>query len=441
MSEGVSVDVFIAIESMITLTDYSIDNKDGSFIGMNDVTTTKICHPELSITSNGFWRGEDSLNSKLSMFMVQISLMIIITRMLYIVLRPLKQTRFVVEILAGIILGPSGFGRNKTWKREVFPESGENLIRTSGVLGLALFLFSVSVKMNPKLILKSGKKLLIISIVAIFIPLLATTFVVIFFATIIPANIVKGPFVMFLSANLAITCFPNVSLALSEFDMLNSELGRLALNSALINEYFGWFFMAFFTAMDQGQNKKLGALWSLLSLAALILFIVFVVRPMMNWVIRKVPKGGTVKEEYLVIILLGSLVSSFMSDMIGASMAFGPMMLGLATPNGPPLGSALMERSELIAMEVFMPMMYITFGMRINVDDVFSEWRIWIPFVSVFVVAHFSKLASTMATALFFQVKLKNAFVLGLIMSLSGVLDVVVSLHLWSRGVRTSDVG
>lgn len=317
----------------------------------------------------------------------------------------------------------------------MFPESGENLIRTTGALGLALFLFSVSVKMNPKLILKSGRKLVIISIVGILIPLLISTLVLIYLANRIPAKIVKGPFLMCLPANLAITCFPNVSLALSEFDLLNSELGRLALNSALINEYFGWFFMALFTVLEQAQTTKIGALWSLLSLAALVLFILFVVRPLMSWVVKTVPKGGTVKEEYLVIILLGSLLSSFISDMIGASMALGPMVLGLATPNGPPLGSALMDRSELIAMEILMPMFYITAGMRIDVDAIFTEWRIWTPFVCVFVIAHLVKLSSTMATALFFNIKLKNAFVLGLIMSMCGILDVMISLHLWSGGV------
>jgi Kef-type K+ transport system membrane component KefB len=78
-----------------------------------------------------------------------------------------------------------------------------------------------------------------------------------------------------------------------------------------------------------------------ISLGSVIIFcliLAFAIRPAMFWVIRQTLEGRHVKDTYIHTILLMVLGSRYLSDLIGQGSLFEPFMLGLAIPDGLPLG-------------------------------------------------------------------------------------------------------
>lgn len=68
------------------------------------VGNTQICYTKNLTRSNGLWRAENPLATSLPLFVLQLSLIILIIRIVMLILKPLRQPRIVAEILVSIIV-------------------------------------------------------------------------------------------------------------------------------------------------------------------------------------------------------------------------------------------------------------------------------------------------------------------------------------------------
>ncbi len=57
------------------------------------------CPAPMKATSNGAWQGDDPLHFALPLIILQICLVVVLTRLLAFLLRPLRQPRVVAEII------------------------------------------------------------------------------------------------------------------------------------------------------------------------------------------------------------------------------------------------------------------------------------------------------------------------------------------------------
>lgn len=154
-------------------------------------------------------------------------------------------------------------------------------------------------------------------------------------------------FLFFTTFSLSFTYFPTVAEALDELNLMTSELGQLALSSAMLNDVIQWFFMAIHYIYSQESH----GIEALLSLLALLSFTIYVIRPTILSIIKKIPKGKEVSESYVVAIQVGVLVMAFITDALGTKPTTGAIILRLVIPNGPPLGTALIKKTEFIVSE------------------------------------------------------------------------------------------
>ena len=61
--------------------------------------TTVACKGPMKATSEGAWQGDDPLHYALPLIILQICLVVVVTRTLAFLLRPLRQPRVVAEII------------------------------------------------------------------------------------------------------------------------------------------------------------------------------------------------------------------------------------------------------------------------------------------------------------------------------------------------------
>lgn len=60
---------------------------------------TKACPAQMKATSNGFFQGDNPLDVALPLAILQLLIVIVLTRLLAYLLRPLRQPRVIAEVI------------------------------------------------------------------------------------------------------------------------------------------------------------------------------------------------------------------------------------------------------------------------------------------------------------------------------------------------------
>lgn len=363
------------------------------------------------------------MNYSLPLFLLQLILVVVTTRILVFLLKPFRQPRVISEILGGVILGPSVMGRSSVFANAVFPLRSVTVLETMANLGLLYFLFLVGVEMDIAVIRRTGRKAIFIAIAGMILPFL----IGISFSFLLHQRtqlVKQGTFILFLGVALSVTAFPVLARVLAELKLLNTEIGRIAMSSALVNDMCAWILLAVAIALAENEHINLATLWVVLSSAGFIVFCVFVVRPMISWIIRKTPEGETVSDFYIGIILTGVMISGFITDAIGTHSVFGAFIFGLVIPNGP-LGVTLIERLEDFVSGLLLPLFFAISGLKTSIGaiDGADTWGI---LALVIVLACAGKIAGTLLVALLYQMPFYDGVTLGLLMNTKGLVEMIV---------------
>lgn len=333
----------------------------------------------------------------------------------------MKNVPLHLTFQGGIILGPSVLSRNAAFKEAVFPARGEPVLNTVATFGLMYVIFLIGVRMDPTLVVRSGKKGVIIGLSGFLLPLALTTAGSSGAAMATERDLSRrSTFLFALATSLSVTSFAVLSPILSELNLLNSDLGRIAMSASMTTDGIAWLIMVGYILAEAFLVSPATSLWAFLSVAALAAFILLVVRPVALWVIERTPPGHPVDETYVFVFLLIVLLVGFYSDIIGTNSFHGALMLGLVIPDGPPLGTALGEKIEAMVSGLILPLYYAMTGLSTDV------WRMhWGRLQLVVFLGWVGKLVGVMVPSLYLDIPLRDAVSLSLFMNSKGIVEVI----------------
>ena len=320
----------------------------------------------------------------------------------------------------GIILGPSLLGRLKIFKNVLFSNKSQDIIGILSLLSYTLFLFVSGVKMDIGMIKRNGRKALFTGVASILFPLLIGLSVELKIGMLWLKE--EGYKLPYMTIAHCITSFPVLALLLDDLKILNSELGRLSLSTTLVGDMLS--LLAVISSSLLRTYQEQGGMFAAINLAAVIIYIfalVYAIRPAMFWVIRQTPKGRPIKDAYIHIIMLMILGFSLLSNHFGQSLLYGPFILGLAIPDGPPLGSAIVDKFNCFISDVFLPLYVTTCAMRTDLRLLKFD-NSFITFNGILIVLTFvAKMLGSLAPPLYAKMPLNDALSLALLMSFKGV--------------------
>ncbi|XP_040994224.1 cation/H(+) antiporter 3-like [Juglans microcarpa x Juglans regia] len=391
--------------------------------------TIKECiHLPTEIHSSGFWNyfRSGTIPSTLPLLELQMVVIFAITRFTHCILKPYGIPEFTSQLIAGIILGPSVLGRLGIFK-VLFSDRNQEIVAMIATFGHVLFTFMSGVKMDAGVINRVGRKSLFAGIACIMFPLLVGFTVQVtlrrYWLTAVEATGLP-----FETALNCLTPFPVVVYLLESLKILNSELGQLGLSAALVSDIFGSFLL-WLASMAKVSREKgmMGAAISASSSITYVFVVVFAFRPAMFWVIRQTPEGRPVKRTHLQLILMLMLFAGLLSQWFHASFLFGPLMLGLAVPDGPPLGSAIIRKFYYFNQDVFLPLFVTTCAMRtdlrlIKFNDSFMTFNVLLIFFTFS-----AKMIAPMVPLLYTKMPLNDALALALILSSKGEIHLALN--------------
>lgn len=328
----------------------------------------------------------------------------------------------IVYLQAGIILGPSILGQIHKLSNTLFPLQGDVYLDLLSKIGYIFFIFLSGVKMDPRTVLRTGIKAWTIGVLSCTLPL-AGSLIISYQRQL---NIHKYRWAAF-KTTLAIQNifpFPVIAAMLVDLKIMNSELGRLALASALISDLvsnLSYTIITYGRVGISGYANDLMIHSSILTVC-LILFILCVGRPLSLWIIQKTPEGKPVSRFHLILMSFVVLVVVLLTDNVGLNYQYGPFLLGLAVPDGPPLGSTMVDRLETLVSGMLAPLLVTYCGMNVNLAEIFDVEFVQETWILIGACSGM-KLFSAFVPAVICKVPVKDAVALAFIMSAQGIVQ------------------
>ncbi|XP_027337558.1 cation/H(+) antiporter 15-like [Abrus precatorius] len=394
-------------------------------ISYNSLGQVNVCvQEERRVGSFGVFYGERPFNFVLPVTLCQLFIFIVVSRAFYYLLRPLRTPKFISNVLSGIVLGPSFLGHNKTYWETLFPAKQGQFLILGALVGCVYFLFFIALKMDVMLTMKAARRTWRLGVFPLLISVAVISTLVNHYYN--PANF--SPYKVkvarsSLSLTMSLSNYPVVSDALIELNLIATDLGQIALSSSMINDSILWCLVVVNGALVE-KNLD-GSILYFCFLGLFILFSFFILRPTMTFIAKKTPVGQPVKEVYLVFILLGVLFMAGLGDVIGITFLLGPLIFGLVIPSGPPLGTTIMEKSEIIVNEFLLPFFFIYVGMNTNLAIVIRDWRVFLTLQGIFLAGNIVKMIACALVCLTYNIRPKKGMVLGVIMNAKGITELI----------------
>ncbi|KAK7251392.1 hypothetical protein RIF29_34543 [Crotalaria pallida] len=390
-----------------------------------NATSGNACPLPMKPTSNGGFQGDNPLDFALPLAILQICLVFLVTRGLAYLLRPLRQPRVIAEIVGGIILGPSAMGRNKSYLQAVFPPRSLTVLDTLANFGLLFFLFQAGLELDPKSLRKTRKQAMGIAIAGISLPFalgIGSSFIL---RDTIAKGVDSAAFLVFMGVALSITAFPVLARILAELKLLTTNVGRMAMSAAAVNDIAAWILLALAVALSGNSQSPLVSLWVFLSGCGFVVCSILIVPPIFKWVTQRCHEGEPVEEIYICATLVTVLAAGFVTDAIGIHAMFGSFVIGVLVPKDGPFASAVVEKLEDLVSGIFLPLYFVSSGLKTDVATI-QGLQSWGLLALVIFTACFGKIVGTTVVSLSCKVPLNEALALGFLMNSKGLVELIV---------------
>lgn len=370
--------------------------------------------------------GDSALGEPLTIFILQLIIIVTLSRVLAFFFKYLKQPPVIAEVVAGILLGPSAFGRSAAFKDTVFPDSSvHNSLTVVANIGLILFMYMVGLELDIKVLKKNAKSSMIIAFIALVVPFGMGMLVAVgLFNDLAESGVSFPSFALFVSVAYGITAFPVLARILTESRMLEDRVGSLALGAAAVEDVAAWILLAVSVAIAHAKSP-LSGVWSMLILVGFIIFLFLVVRPVLVVVARRMTAEPHMNVPYIAFFLILVLGCAWFTENIGVHAIFGAFAMGIITPRENGFAVHISERVEDLTITLLLPLYFTLSGLATNIASISSGRAIGYA-ILVIITACIGKIGSATITAKFLKHSWRESFTIGVLMNAKGLVELIV---------------
>lgn len=360
----------------------------------------------------------------------QASLIVIVCHALHWPLSKIRQPRVIAEVVGGIILGPSVMGRVPGFQQAIFPKESIPNLSLVANLGLILYLFLIGMETDVKFLVANWRVATSVAFAGLAIPFgagcgLAWGVYHAFREDSDLAPISFSTYMLFIGIAIAITAFPVLCRILSELKLLDTSVGVITLSAGVANDVVGWVLLALCVTLVNA-GKGLTALWILLCSLGFLLFLVYLVRPVLVWLLRRTnslqngPSQGIVS-----LIMILALASAFFTGIIGVHPIFGAFMVGLIIPREGRFNIKVTEKMEDLIGALLLPLYFTLSGLKTNLG-LLDSGLAWGYVFATTIVAFLTKIIGASCAARLNGLVWRESLTIGVLMSCKGLVELIV---------------
>lgn len=305
-------------------------------------------------------------------FLVQLFILLGLARGLGEVFRKWKQPPMNAEILVGVLLGPTVFGRLfPAYYSIIFPGDiiQVNMLETVAWVGALFFLLEIGLEIDFSYAWRQRGETLKIAIMGILIPM-AFAFFPCFY---LPDHYLVDPsqrfiFAIYMATVIAITAMPITGRILHDLNMSKSDLGFLIMSALSVNDIIGW---AIFTLVlgfiTHGSWDVINVMTTLALIIGFIALCLSYGRKFADFVIerfhkRRMPEPAS---SLTFICLLGFFCGA-VTQGIGLHAMIGFFVAGVMVGESRVLSQNTRQVISQMVYAIFVPFFFIIIGLKFD---------------------------------------------------------------------------
>ncbi len=280
----------------------------------------------------------------------EISIILIITTVISLIIKSLKQPLVVGYILSGIVVGPYVLNiLSSTEQVELFSK-----------IGIVILLFIVGIGLNPLVIKEFGKVSFLVGLAQIIFTAVISFFVVKFLGFDDTTS-------LFVAIALTFSSTIIVLKLLTDKGDINNFYGKISIGVLLVQDLVATLLLLFLSTL--ANSNGLGLSEILLGLLFKTLFIALILIIFSKYILPRIGKWFASSQELLFISSLSwGLSVAALFAALGLSIEIGALIAGVALSMSP-FSYEIMSRMRPIR-DFFVTMFFILLGSHLILSDV-----------------------------------------------------------------------
>jgi Kef-type K+ transport system membrane component KefB len=357
--------------------------------------------------------------------LLALTIIIITARLMGMLFKRLDQPAVIGEVIGGILLGPSLFGR-------IAPETAAYLLPADAApflsiisqLGVILYMFLVGLELDLGVLRTRARATLAISTASIVAPFaLGIALASGVYESYAPAVVGFIPFALFFGVSLSITAFPVLARILGDHALQRTPMGVMALTCAAINDAIASCLLAFVVGVTQATAG--GAVMTIGLTAVYVGLMLTVGRRLMARAVPRLDASITVGEQSLTIALVAVLLSAVATEFIGVHAIFGAFLLGAIIPHGSAIAKHVRERIEDVVRVMLLPAFFAFTGLRTEIG-LMQGLDDWLMCLVIIAIATAGKFGGATLAARVTGLDWRDSAALGILMNTRGLVELIV---------------
>ena len=305
-------------------------------------------------------------------YLLLLALILLSTKVLGLVTERIHMPQVVGALLAGIILGPSGFG---------VLQSTDFLVKTAEI-GVIMLMFTAGIDTDLEEVKSTGVQALVIAVAGVTVPLLLCGGLYFFFFMdeFSFYNVLKAAFVgsVFSATSVSITVE-----TLNEMGKLKTRTGTTLLSAALIDDILGIIVLSILSGLSSGGDNPLMVIVRI----ALFFVFTFVVGAVIRKVFLYVSEDHWHSRRVAVWALAFCLLMAYCAEeLFGVADITGAYFAGLILCNVTKSRQFVAKKFTVTSYMIFTPVFFASVGMKTDLKTMNSEILVFALVLVVFAV-------------------------------------------------------
>jgi len=360
---------------------------------------------------------------ELKILFLQMLVILVVARLTGLLFRLIRQPEVLGEMLAGILLGPSLLGKFAPQAMNaLFAPNGVGPLYALSQVGLVLFMFLVGLEVQPGILRKSAKAVVLASLASIAAPFACGGIIAQALYSRLGDGAPKLPFVLFLGSAMGVTAFPVLARILAERKLSNTLVGMLSISCAAVNDVVAWCLLAVITVVARPDVIQIGLAARFAGLGLYVLVMALVVRPAMRRLIPPEEAPGSGRFAVVMILLLASV---WTTEALSIHALFGAFLMGVVMPKSPLLEKRMRQRLEPVTLALLLPLFFAYTGLRTSVG-LLNSAELWLLAGLVIIVAVGSKFVVSALCIRAAGIDWRESFAVGALVNTRGLVELVI---------------
>ena len=280
----------------------------------------------------------------------------------------------VVQIVVGIALGPSIFGRIAPDYFHMFA-SPVTLASFSGVAFVAVLIFGMisGLHLDPDIFNGNERGFWPIAAASVVVPmtlgLLAGGWILARHPDELLPGVAPVEFMAAIGICVSMNALPVLAAILGEMGLFGSRVGKLALGVAGVNNLVLWIVLGVLltaAAGHGGDGQGFTPVYLFVLAPLYVILMVRVVRPVLGRMIMVRMPDDVVNTRALVLVGAATIASALATELMGLHYIIGAFLIGAIMPIK--LHQPILDRLQVVTVALLMPFFFTLTGMRTLID-------------------------------------------------------------------------